>query len=143
MRRHLEFAVVVLVFSVLFIQLLRALDTMAEAADEADFQIEVSTLRTQLLEIVVHHEMIGGSLPTSANPMAWIQGMPLRHYAGELDAIPAARSLWYFDYRSQLLVYRFRDGHTARFRLTRQAGPGDRPGALAGVGLQRLADESS
>jgi len=39
------------------------------------------------------------------------------------------------------LIYRFQDGHAARFKLSREAGRTEIRGVLAGVGLLRLSDK--
>ena len=141
MRRYFEFSLVVVLIGLLAMQLTRMLDDMGDTSEEAAVQMEVASMRAQLLEKVAHREAFGGNLPQSDNPVAWLDSPPARGYLGEFDQPPSTRSAWYFDRGEHLLVYRFRDGHVARFRLSRQAGRTDSPGVLAGVGLQRLNDE--
>lgn len=140
MRRYYEFALVVVLLGILAIVLTRTLDEVGSRSEEAGVQLEVAAIRGQLLEVVAHRETFGGKLPASDNPIDWLDARLLRDYRGALDDAPEAHSVWYFDRREKVLVYRFRDGHAARYRLNREAGRSDSPGVLAGVGLQRLDD---
>jgi hypothetical protein len=139
MRRNYEFALVVVLVSVLVLVLMQKLNSTRDDMEEAGMQMEAAAIRAQLLEKVVHREAFGGGLPPSDNPVDWLPAPP-RDYLGELVRAPERTSVWYFDRRENVLVYRFRDGHAARFRLSRQAGQTDSRGVLAGVGLQRLND---
>jgi hypothetical protein len=89
---------------------------------------------------VAHRETFGGSLPKSENPVGWIATRPA-NYVGELDGVPDGKSVWYFDRQARELVYRFRDGHRARFRLSRDANVDSPRAVVAGVGLLRLEDQ--
>lgn len=140
MRRYFEFAVVALVLSVLAIVLTLSLGRAQRDMEEAGVQAEAAALRTQLIERLAHRETFGGALPKSDNPLDWVDSKPL-NYLGELDAPPAESGAWYFDRQVGELVYRFRDGHHARFQLSRAAGSRDGQGVLAGVGLLRLPDQ--
>jgi hypothetical protein len=93
-----------------------------------------------LMEVVAHRETFGGSLPKSENPVDWIATRPA-NYVGELDGVPDGKSVWYFDRQARELVYRFRDGHRARFRLSRDANVDSPRAVVAGVGLLRLEDQ--
>jgi hypothetical protein len=55
--------------------------------------------------------------------------------------VPEEKRIWYFDTGLGELVYRFQNGHSARFRLSREAGRTESRGVLAGVGLLRLSDK--
>lgn len=140
MRRYYEFAVVVVLLSALGMVLINKLEKARDDMEEAAVQAEFIAMRAQLLEAVAHRETFGGTLPASDNPADWLP-TPLRDYRGAFDAAPVEGSIWYFDRREQALVYRFRDGHHARFRLNRQAGASESRGVLAGVGLQRIEDK--
>lgn len=140
MRRYYEFAVVVILLSMLGLLLINKLEKARDDMEEAAVQAEFQAMRAQLLEAVAHRETFGGVLPSSDNPADWLP-TPLRDYRGALDAAPAEGSIWYFDRQEKVLVYRFRDGHRARFRLSRQAGASESRAVLAGVGLQRLEDK--
>lgn len=140
MRRYLEFAVGALVLSVLVIVLSQSLGKAQRAMEEAGVQAEAAGLRTQLIERLAHRETFGGTLPQSDNPLDWVSNRP-PNYLGARDGVPKEIAVWYFDKRAGELVYRFRDGHLARFQLSRAAGSRDGRGVIAGVGLLRLSDQ--
>ena len=136
-RRKFEFAVLVLIVGALALFLLRALDNAREEIEEATVLSEVAALRVELLDALAHREAVGGALPASANPLRWAGREPAV-YLGELDAAPVARGVWYFDRAHGELIYRFRSGREARFRLVRGAQAAGVPGTLAGIGLLRV-----
>ena len=136
-RRKYEFAVLVLVVGALALVLLRALDDAQQAVEEANVQAEAAALRVELLDALAHREAFGGALPAGDNPLRWVDRQPAA-YLGELDAAPVARGVWYFDRAHGELIYRFRSGREARFRLVRGAQAAGVPGALAGIGLLRV-----
>uniref|UniRef100_UPI0035B2815B hypothetical protein n=1 Tax=Dongia sp. TaxID=1977262 RepID=UPI0035B2815B len=72
MRRYYEFALVVILISVLALVLLRALGVAQKDMEEAGVQAEAAAIRTQILEAVAHRETFGGQLPPGGNPMDWI-----------------------------------------------------------------------
>lgn len=137
MRRYYEFAVVVVLISILAVVLMHALGRARGDMEEAMVQAEAAAIRSQLLETVAHRETFGGALPQSDNPLDWVAAVP-PDYRGALDQAPQEKGIWYFDRQAGELVYRFRDGHAARFRLSREAGKTESRGVLAGVGLLRL-----
>jgi hypothetical protein len=141
MRRYLEFAVVVLVISVLALVLWKSIGRAGEELEEARMQADVSAIRIGLMEMVAQNQINGGSLPKSDNPIDWV-AMPPGGYLGERDGVPEAESVWYFDRKTKELVYRFRDGHRARFRISRDARVESVRAVVAGVGLLRLEDMS-
>lgn len=141
MRRYYEFALVVILVSVLALVLLRSLGFAQKDMEEASVQAEAESIRTQMLEVVAHRETFGGSLPKSDNPMDWVDARPY-NYIGEQDGPPKESGVWYFDKNGKILSYRFRDGHLARFRLSRDAGSSNLRGIVAGIGLLRLDDKS-
>lgn len=141
MRRYYEFAVVVVSISVLALILLQALGRASHEMEEAGLQLEVSTIRMGLIEVVAHRETFGGSLPNSDNPLDWVANRPA-NYLGEVDGAPDSKAVWYFDRGARELVYRFRDGHRARFRLGRDANVDSPKAVVAGVGLLRLEDQA-
>jgi hypothetical protein len=134
-RRKYEFALLAAIVAVLLAFLLAALERTRADFEAAAVQAEAATLRVELLDRMAHREAVGGPLPAGVNPVDWAGYRP-RGYLGELDAPPAARAVWYFDRRAGALIYRFRTGGEARFRLARGAG-----GALGGFGLQRTDNE--
>ena len=136
-RRKYEFAVLVLVVGALALFLLRALDDAQEAVEEANVQAEAAALRVELLDALAHREAFGGALPAGDNPLRWTGRQPAA-YLGELDAVPVARGVWYFDRAHGELVYRFKSGREARFRLVRGAAAAGVAGTLGGVGLLRV-----
>ena len=139
MRRYFEFAVVVVLISVLALLLMQAIGRTRIDLEEAGVQAEAAVIRSELLEVLAHRETFGGRLPDSNNPLDWVPTRP-RNYLGARDAMPDETSVWYFDRRRGELVYRFHDGHQARFRLSRAAGGQNARAVLAGVGLLRLDD---
>lgn len=140
-RHKLEFAVAVFIIGMLAILLLQSLSEMQREMEEASVQSEVSALRIELLDRLAHREAVGGALPAGDNPVVWAGRMPAG-YAGELDAAPERRGVWYYDRRAGQLVYRFRAGDEWRFRLMR-GGHIEAPGVLGGVGLLRVDDSAS
>jgi len=140
MRRNFEFALIVVIISILTILVMQALERARRSAEEATMQIEVTAIRAQLMEVAVHHETFGGKLPNSKNPMDWINNRPA-NYRGASDVAPRERGGWHFDSAAEELVYLFHDGHSARFRLSRDAGRTDGRGMPAGIGLLRLDDQ--
>ncbi len=140
MRRYYEFAIVVILISILALVLLRSLDAARNELDEAGLQADVAAIRMGLIEVVAHRETFGGELPRSENPIDWVANRPA-NYLGEVDGVPAEQSVWYFERGAKELVYRFRDGHRARFRLSRDVNVDSQKAVVAGVGLLRLEDQ--
>jgi len=140
MRRYYEFAVVVVLISALALVLLKALGRTSNEMEEASVQSEVSAIRIGLMEVVAHRETFGGSLPKSDNPLDWVASRPA-NYLGEVDGVPGSKAVWYFDRKVKELAYRFRDGHRARFRLSRDGNVESPRAVVAGVGLLRLEDQ--
>ena len=140
MRRYYEFAIVVILISVLALVLLGALGRTSNEMEEAGVQAEVATIRMGLIEVVAHRETFGGTLPKSDNPLDWVVTRPAS-YLGEVDGMPDSTVVWYFDRRTRELVYRFRDGHRARFRLSRDGNVESPRAVVASVGLLRLEDQ--
>lgn len=140
MRRYYEFAVVVILLSILALLLMQSLGRTRSDMEEAGVQVEAAVIRTELMEVLAHRETFGGALPATDNPVEWVASKP-RNYRGEVDEMPNEKAVWYFDRRAGELVYRYEDGRRARFRLSREAGPSTARGVIAGVGLLRLDDK--
>lgn len=140
MRRYYEFALVVVILGLISLFLLQRLNAVRDEMEEATVQSEVASMQMQLIEKIAHRETFGGKLPASENPVDWLSSPP-RAYLGSLDLAPAEVSVWYFDRSKKVMVYRFRDGHSAVFRLNRNTRQGENKGVLAGVSLQRQADQ--
>jgi hypothetical protein len=140
MRRYYEFALVVVILGLISLFLLQRLNGVRDEMEEATVQSDVASMQMQLLERIAHRETFGGTLPASENPVDWLPSPP-RAYLGALDQVPAEVSVWYFDRRQKMMVYRFRDGHSAVFRLNRNTRQGENKGVFAGVSLQRQADQ--
>ena len=135
--RRYEFAVLVVIVGLLALLLMQSLERTGRDIEEATVQSEIAALRIELLDYLAHREAQGGGLPASRNPVRWVKREPAG-YRGELDSAPKEKSLWYFDVRREVLVYRFRDGREALFRLERGAAAANAPAGFAGVGLRRL-----
>jgi len=141
MRRYYEFAVVVILVSILALVLMQSLGRARSDMEEAGVQVEAAVIRAELMEVLVHRETFGGALPKTDNPVEWVASKP-RNYRGEVDEMPNESAVWYFDRRAGELVYRYEDGRRARFRLSREAGPSNARGVIAGVGLLRIDDKT-
>lgn len=135
--RKFEFAVLVVIVGILAVILMSALERVRESFEEAAVQSEVAAIRVELLDWLVHREIVGGKLPESRNPIRWIARQP-QNYLGELDGAPKERGVWYFDTGRQELVYRFRFEREARFRLVRGVEAAGVQGSFVGVGLRRV-----
>ena len=151
--RAYEFSIAMVVVGLLSVVLLNRLDASQARVEDAAMQLEVATLRSELLDGQAHREVFGGALPASRNPVDWTGHAPAS-YLGALDTVPARNGVWYFDTRGEVLVYRYRSGREARFRLVRGEKGGksgeergaegsEAPGILGGIGLRRLADTAS
>ena len=140
LRRRYEFGVLVLIVGVLALLLMQALERTRREIEEAAVQSEIAALRVELLDRVAHREVHGGPLPQSDNPVRWAEREP-QAYRGELSTRPAENGVWFFDVPQGDLVYRYRAGDEARYRLERvgrAAATDNVPGRLAGVGLRRV-----
>ena len=139
-RRRYEFAVLVLIIGALALLLLQALERARREIEDAAVQSEIAALRIALLERAAHREVHGGTWPASDNPVDWAGRAP-EPYRGMLSVAPTGHGVWYFDTTRRELVYLYRSGDTARFRLERaapMAGSDTVPGRLAGIGLRRV-----
>jgi hypothetical protein len=139
MRRYYEFSLVFIVLGLISLFVLQRLNAVRDDMEGATVQLDVVSMQMHLLETIAHRETFGGTLPASENPVDWLPSPP-RSYLGGLDQAPAEVSVWYFDRRQKTLVYRFRDGHSAVFKLNRNTRQGENKGVLAGVSLQRQED---
>ena len=140
--RSFEFWITVAIIGLLVAVLLKYLESSQVQVEDAAMQLEVSTLRSELLEGQAHREVFGGALPASRNPVDWTGRAP-PNYLGALDAAPVTGGVWYFDTRGEVLVYRYRSGREARFGLVRGEQNTGVPGVLGGVGLRRQEDRPS
>jgi hypothetical protein len=107
--------------------------------EEANLVSEETNLRVLILDQIAHRQVAGGPLPASMNPVVWAERAPA-NYLGELGEAPKDVTVWYFDTRRQVLVYRYSSGREALFRLVRGTDVANVAGTLGGIGLQRLAD---
>jgi hypothetical protein len=134
-----QFAIVAAILGVLAWVLLGAIERTAQSVEEAGVQSEAAALRVELLDVLAHRAAFGGQLPAGNNPVVWTGRAPAA-YLGELDAAPLKGGVWYFDRPRGELVYRFRSGREARFRLVYGAGAANVAGGLGGVGLLRIGE---
>jgi len=135
--RKYELPLLVAIIGVLALLLLNALEAMRVEIEEAAVQSEVAALRVELLDRLAHRQRVGGPLPASPNPLRWVERMP-QNYVGERDSAPEEKGVWYFDARRETLVYRYRGGNEAAFRLVRGREASGVAGSLGGIGLQRV-----
>jgi len=135
MRRYYEFAIAITMIGVVSLFLLASLNAARSDMEEALVQSQAASMRLELAEAVVHRVAANGNLPLSDNPVDWVASKPAS-YLGAFDTPPDEHSIWYFDRQVGELVYRFHDGHRARFRLGR--GGGDGRLVISGISLQRL-----
>ena len=135
--RKYELPLLVAIIGILSVLLLNALESMRAEIEEAAMQSEVAALRVELLDRLAHRQRVGGPLPVSPNPLRWVERTP-QNYLGERDSAPEETGVWYFDTRREVLVYRFRAGHEAVFRLIRGREASGVAANLGGVGLQRV-----
>jgi hypothetical protein len=137
--KQYELPLLVLVIGALAWFLVGRLYDVHTRFEEANVVSEETNLRVQLLEQLVHRQLVGGAVPESLNPVAWATRPPT-NYIGERDKTPDDVTVWYFDTRRQVLVYRFSSGREALFRLVLGAEAANAAGSLGGIGLERLAD---
>lgn len=132
-----EFPILVAIIGLAALFLMEALQEMRVEFEKTSVQSEAAALRRYLLDRLAHHQLTGGPLPESKNPIVWV-GEPPENYLGERGEPPEEGGVWYFDTRAQELVYRYRAGNETRFRLARGADIANAPGSLGGIGLLRL-----
>lgn len=106
--------------------LLLNIDWVQRQVEASMMETDVANIRWGLREMWAHRNASGQALDIGAiedsNPLRLINEPP-KNYSGEHDRMPAgAASVWYFDTKARRLVYVFRDGRQARFRLTGTAG---------------------
>ena len=135
--RKYEFAVLVVIIGILALVVMGALERVRDEIEEASVQTEAAAIRIELLDWLAHREAVGGKLPESRNPVRWVARQP-EAYLGELEEAPSDRGVWYYDLKQQMLVYRFRSGRDARFRLVVGAEAAGVSASLAGVALRRV-----
>ncbi|MDR1709546.1 MAG: hypothetical protein LBS70_07490 [Candidatus Accumulibacter sp.] len=134
--RRLEFPLAVAIIGVLGALLINFLLEVRDEYEAAAMQSEAAALRVYLLERLARREAVGGPLPESRNPLAWIDYAP-PNYVGERAAAPGEGHVWYYDTRREELIYRYRNGREARYRLARGTVPAP-AGTLGGIGLARV-----
>ena len=135
--RKYEFSVLVVIIGILALVVMGALERVRDEIEEASVQTEAAAIRIELLDWLAHREAVGGKLPESRNPVRWVARQP-EAYLGELEEAPSDRGVWYYDLKQQMLVYRFRSGRDARFRLVVGAEAAGVQASLAGVALRRV-----
>ncbi|WP_265948435.1 hypothetical protein [Dechloromonas sp. A34] len=90
MRRYYEFAVVVILLSILALLLMQSLGRTRSDMEEAGVQVEAAVMRTELMEVLAHRETFGGVLPATDNPVEWVTSKP-RNYRGKSMKYPMRR----------------------------------------------------
>ncbi|MDR0577535.1 MAG: hypothetical protein LBI87_08395 [Candidatus Accumulibacter sp.] len=138
--RRLEFPLLAAAIGLLAWLLLGRLDEARASFEEATVRLETTTLRKELLDRLAHQQAVGDAPPDSANPVVWTGNAPA-NYRGELARPPEETAVWYFDTRRRELVYRFRSGREARFRLARGPETANAPASLAGIGLLKVEEK--
>ena len=135
--RRYEFPALVAIAGALSLFLMNALQEMRAEFEKTTVQSEAAALRVSLLDRLAHHQSVGGPLPQSKNPVVWAGYLP-GNYRGERDGPSEEAGIWYYDTRRQELIYRYRAGNEARFRLARGAETANAAGSLGGIGLLRV-----
>ncbi len=135
-----DFAISVSVIALLATALLFALIYAQNQVEAITMETDLVNMRWGLRELWSHRNATGQSLTVSeidnANPIKFLNDQP-ENYRGEYaETPPDAQSIWYFDTKTQRLVYVFSDGHQLRYRLTGTAKL-DRAslGAMGGIDL--------
>jgi hypothetical protein len=135
--RKYEFSVLIAIIGLLALFLMNALQEMRDEFEKTAVQSEAAALRIYLIGRLAHHQLQGGVLPHSKNPVVWAGHAP-GNYLGERSVSPEENSVWYYDTRRQELIYRNRSGVETRFRLAQGTEITKVSGTLGGVGLLRI-----
>ena len=135
-----DFAVSLCVIMILASVLLHKLNQVQSEIEAVMLDTEVTNLRWGLREAWAHHNVIGQPFSIdqieNTNPMLLLLERPPT-YIGEYAKAPRnAKSVWYFDTNKKRLVYLFKDGGRASYRLASTASLGRAPiGSIGGMDL--------
>lgn len=135
--RKIELPLTVAIIGLLSVLLMNALDRVRDDFEDAAMLSESAAIRVELMDRLAHHQAVGGALPESRNPLQWMERKP-GNYLGERDSAPEEGGVWYYDRQREELIYRYRSGREASYRLVRGAEAAGAPGSLGGVGLRRV-----
>jgi hypothetical protein len=114
-----------IVIAVLAVIVMGQINRAQNEVEISMMETDVANIRWGLREFWAHRTAIGQSIDANqienTNPLQWVNERP-ENYRGEYADMPAdAESVWYFDTSTKQLVYIFKDGHQARYRLASTA----------------------
>lgn len=135
-KRQFDLAITLCVIGILATLLLHRLNDAQVEIEKVMLATEVNNLRLSLAEAWVHksvtNQPINVASLQNSNPMLLIAEPPF-NYIGELTQKPtSAEAIWYFDTKRKQLIYVFKDGHQARFKLSSTFG--NTKTSLLGIG---------
>jgi hypothetical protein len=128
---RLDFVVAVCAIGVFATWLLHSLNDAQAEIEKVILDTELNNLRLGISEALVHKSVANIPLNTNAlidsNPMLLIAEKP-NNYIGERNQAPQdSRAVWYFDTHKKRLIYVFKDGRQAPYKLTGTAGLANSP----------------
>jgi hypothetical protein len=106
--------------------LLHSLNDAQTEIEEAILETELNNLRLSITEVWVQKSIENKSLNfaafTNSNPMLLIAKKP-KNYIGERAQTPKTdQAIWYFDTQKKCLIYVFKDGRQATYKLAGMTG---------------------
>ncbi|MGZ5052776.1 MAG: hypothetical protein ACXWF8_17350 [Methylobacter sp.] len=137
-----RFAVSNSIISVLLVIVLSNINRAQSYIEESMMETDVANMRWELRELWAHRNATGQSLDINSmegtNPLRLINEKPENYY-GEYTQIPSdVKAGWYFDTKTNCLVYVFKDKHQACYRLISTAKLQRASlGAIGGIDLVR------
>jgi hypothetical protein len=114
------------VIGILATWLLHSLNDAQTDIEKVMLETELSNLRLSITEVWVQKSIENKSLNLAAfkdsNPMLLIAEKP-KNYIGEHAQTPKSdQAIWYFDTQKKCLVYVFKDGRQAAYKLAGLTG---------------------
>ncbi len=121
-----DFLVTLSVIGLLATWLLHSLNDAQTDIEKVILEAELSNLRLSITEVWVQKSIENKSLNlaalTNSNPMLLIAEKP-KNYIGESAQTPKSdEAIWYFDTQKKCLVYVFKDGRQAAYKLAGLTG---------------------
>jgi hypothetical protein len=121
-----DFMVTLSVIGLFATWLLHSLNDAQADIEKAILETELNNLRLSITEVWVQKSIENKSLNlaafTDSNPMLLIAEKP-KNYIGERAQTPKSNeAIWYFDTQKKCLIYVFKDGRQAAYKLAGMAG---------------------